>query len=73
MLASDAPLVQALGLIEKRAKELAEAMAGHDLLSDVGRAEAIKTQGTILGLRLAIDTILQPVRDYEDARSESRH
>lgn len=66
LLSSDGPLLAVLGQIKRRAQEMAWALQVEDLVSEEGRAGALKKQGQINGLMLAIDTILDPVKALEE-------
>jgi hypothetical protein len=67
LLSSDSPLLAVLGLVMARAQEMAWAIQAENLATDEGRAAAIKSQGLIGGLQMAVDVILAPVRELEDA------
>jgi len=60
-----------LGEIEQRAKDIAQSLQGDDLVSQEGVARAVKKQGIVEGLRLAISMVLDPVKELEDAERES--
>lgn len=66
LLSSDGPLLAALGQIRRKAQEMAWSLQAESLVSEEGRAEAIRKQGTIVGLMLAIDQILDPVKALEE-------
>lgn len=66
LLASDSPLLYSLAAVVKQAQDFAWAMQSDDLVTDEGRAQALKRQGVIQGLTLAIDTILAPLGEFED-------
>lgn len=67
LLSSDSPLWLLLSEIEQRAKELAQSLQGDDLVTPEGIARAVKKQGVVEGLRLAISMVLDPVKELEDA------
>lgn len=72
LLSSDGPLLMALGQIKRRAQEIAWGLQVADLTSEQGRAEALKNQGVINGLIMAIDVVLEPEpKEGEEAGENS--
>ena len=70
MLSSDSPLLAALGQVHLRAGEAAMSLQSEDLVSEEGRAKALRKQGIVEGLRLAIEVVIGPVQEFEDQRIE---
>ena len=68
MLSSDSPLLVALGQVHLRAGEMAMSLQSEDLVSPEGIARALKKQGMVEGLRLAIEVVIGPVQEFEDSR-----
>lgn len=65
LLSSDGPLLASLGQIQRLAHEIAWSLQAVDLGSDEGRMEAVRLQGRIQGLSMAIETILEPAKELE--------
>lgn len=59
LLASDAPLVQVLGVLERMVQDKQRAYVNIKLTSEEGRYQALQAQGTIHGIVLAVETILE--------------
>lgn len=57
LLSQNAPLVAALAHLEQTAAERAANLVNADLSTDQGRLNAVKVQGEVRGLRMAIDLI----------------
>lgn len=72
LLSSDGPLLVALGQIQCRAQDMAKALSVADLVTDEGRADALKKQGIIQGLKMAIDIVLDPVKNLEQPEGETK-
>lgn len=45
---------------------MAQGMVGVDLVTESGRFEALKTQGIIIGMKMAVDEILRPLTEREE-------
>lgn len=65
LLASDSPLLAVLGQIQRRAQEIAWSLQAQDLVSDGGRAEALKKQGQMNGLIQAIEIVTDPLKEED--------
>lgn len=65
-ISSDSPVVWALSRVVRQAGELAKGMATIDFTSDEGRLKAIRQQGTIEGLLMAVGIVLAPVQEEND-------
>ena len=66
LLTQDSPLVAALAEVAKAAEDKLRAMANADLTSDQGRLAAIKAQGEVKGLQMAIEMIGEMAEEQND-------
>lgn len=71
LLSSGAPLVFALGSVLAEARAFSLALAGEDLSTESGRFAAIKRQGMIEGMKLAVEKILAPVKELNNVEEST--
>jgi hypothetical protein len=67
-ISSDSPLVWALSRVTQQAGELTKGLATIDFTTDEGRLRAIRQQGVIEGLVMAVEIVLRPAQEDLDAR-----
>ena len=58
LLSSDGPLLAVLSQLALQAHDMAAGLQGMDLVSDEGRFKAVRMQGMVEGVRLAVDKFL---------------
>ena len=66
LISSDGPLLRALALVLKQATELSKGLATIDFTTDEGRLKAIRQQGVIEGLVMAVEIVIRPVKELDD-------
>lgn len=66
LLSSESPFMAMLGQVQRRAHEMAWSLQAADLTTDEGRMKALKDQGTVQGLLMAIEVMLAPVMEGEE-------
>lgn len=71
LLSSDGAMTEALANVVRMAGEMAVGLAGMDLVSEEGRFNALRQQGQVQGMQLALDAILRPLVEMEDNDSNS--
>lgn len=69
-ISSDSPVMWALSRVVLQTVELAKGLATMDFTSDEGRLKAIRQQGVIEGLVMAVEIALQPVKELDDGREQ---
>jgi hypothetical protein len=62
-ISSDSPVMWALSRVIIQANELAKGLATVDFTNDEGRFKAIRQQGTIEGLLMAVEITLAPAQE----------
>jgi hypothetical protein len=62
-ISSDSPIMWALSRVILQANVMANGMTTIDFTVDAGRYEAIRQQGIIQGLLMAVDIALQPAQE----------
>jgi hypothetical protein len=69
-ISSDSPVMWALSRVVLQANELARGLATIDFTTDEGRLRAIRQQGTIEGLLMAVEIALRPAQEEGDGREQ---
>ena len=67
-LGSDSPVLRALSLVLKQAEESSKGLAMLDFTTEEGRLKAIRQQGVVEGLVMAVEIALRPVREMDRGR-----
>ena len=67
-ISSDSPVMWALSRVVLQANALANSFTSIDFTADAGRFEAIRQQGIIQGLLMAVDIALAPAQEELDGR-----
>ena len=62
-ISSDSPLMYALAGVLKQATELSKGLALLDFTSEEGRLKAIRQQGVVEGLMMAVEITLRPAQE----------
>lgn len=66
LLTSDGAMTEALANVVRKRNELSLGLAGMDLITEEGRFAALKQQGLVFGLSMALETILRPLLEMDD-------
>jgi hypothetical protein len=67
-ISSDSPVMWTLSRVVLQANALANSLTAIDFTVDAGRFEAIRQQGVIQGLLMAVDIALAPAQEELDGR-----
>ena len=67
-ISSDSPVMWALSRVVLQANALANSFTSIDFTAEGGRFEAIRQQGIIQGLLMAVDIALAPAQEELDGR-----